>query len=51
MTGAEVVVLTLDNAIAWEAAPLQKGNDSPFTGSVTRLAIPGIGSDGSELAE
>ncbi|MDR3632490.1 MAG: hypothetical protein P4L84_01565 [Isosphaeraceae bacterium] len=51
MTGAQVVVLTLDNAVVWEAAPLQMGRDSPFTGSITPLKIPGIAADGSEVQE
>ncbi len=49
MTGAQVVVLTLDNAIAWEGAPLEMGRDSPFTGSITPIDIPGIAADGSEI--
>lgn len=51
MTGAEVVVLTLDDAIVWEGAPLQSGRNSPFTGSIAPIAIPGIAADGSELQE
>jgi hypothetical protein len=51
MTGAQVVVLTLDNAIAWEGPPLQMGHDSPFTGSITPLDIPGIAADGSEIRD
>ena len=49
MTGAEVVVLTLDEAIVWEGCPLEKGQDSAYTGSVTFLEIPGIAPDGSEI--
>lgn len=49
MTGAQVVVLTLDKAVAWEGAPLQMGRDSPFTGSITPIDIPGIAADGSEI--
>ena len=51
MTGAQVVVLTLDNAVAWEGAPLEMGRDSPFTGSITPLDIPGIAADGSEIKD
>lgn len=51
MTGAQVVVVTLDNVVVWEGAPLQKGRDSPFTGSVTPLEIPGIAADGSEIPD
>jgi hypothetical protein len=51
MTGAEVVVLTLDNVIAWEGAPLQKGFDSPFTGSIAPIEIPGIAADGTEIQQ
>ena len=51
LTGAQVVVLTLDNALAWEGAPCQMGRDSPFTGSITPIAIPGIAEDGSEIKE
>jgi hypothetical protein len=51
LTGAQVVVLTLDDTIAWEGAPCQPGRDSPFTGSITPIAIPGIAEDGSEIKE
>lgn len=51
MTGAQVVALTLDDAVAWEGAPCQMGRDSPFTGSITPIAIPGIAPDGSEIKE
>lgn len=51
MTGAESVVLNLDTTIAWEGAPLQKGYDSPFTGSMTPIDIPGIAPDGREIEE
>jgi hypothetical protein len=51
MTGAQVVVLTLDNAIVWEGAPLEMGRDSSFTGSITPIDIPGIAADGSEIPE
>jgi hypothetical protein len=51
MTGAQVVVLTLDNAVVWEGRPLEMGRDSAFTGSITPLDIPGIAADGSEIPE
>jgi hypothetical protein len=51
MTGAQEVVLTLDQAIAWEGAPLQKGNNAPFTGSIAPVDIPGISADGREIDE
>jgi hypothetical protein len=51
ITGAEVVVLTLDDAIVWRGAPLQKGQNSPFTGSISPIDIPGIAADGSEVQE
>ena len=51
LTGAQVVVLTLDNALAWEGAPCQMGRDSPFTGSITPIDIPGIAADGSEIRD
>jgi hypothetical protein len=51
MTGAQVVVLTLDDAIVWQGAPLEMGTDSPFTGSITPIAIPGIAEDGSEIQQ
>jgi hypothetical protein len=51
MTGAQEVVVTLDQAIAWEGAPLQKGNNSPFTGSIAPVHIPGISADGREIDE
>jgi hypothetical protein len=51
LTGAEVVVLTLDDAVAWEGAPCQADRDSPFTGSITPIEIPGIAADGSEIQE
>jgi|GEM_PF-1419969 len=49
MTGAQTVELTLDGAVVWEGAPLEMGRDSPFTGSITPIAIPGIAADGSEI--
>jgi hypothetical protein len=51
MTGAQEVVLTLDETIAWQGAPLQKGTDSPFTGSIVLIDIPGISADGREIDE
>lgn len=51
MTGAQVVVLTLDGDVAWEGAPLQKGYDSPFTGNLAPIDIPGIAADGTEVAQ
>ena len=48
---AQVVVLTLDNAVVWEGRPLEMGRDSAFTGSITPLDIPGIAADGSEIPE
>src|SRR5262245_22383728 len=51
MTGAQEVVVTLDETIAWEGAPLQKGDDSPFTGSIAPVEIPGIAADGREIDE
>jgi hypothetical protein len=51
MTGAEEVMLTLDDAIAWEGAPLQKGTSSPYTGSIAPVDIPGIAADGREIDE
>jgi hypothetical protein len=51
MTGAETVVLTIDDLVAWEGPPLQNGMDSPFTGSIAPIDIPGIAADGSEIAE
>ena len=47
----KVVVLTLDDALAWEGAPCQMGRDSPFTGSITPIDIPGIAADGSEIQD
>lgn len=51
MTGAQSVSLTIDDVIAWQGLPLQKGNESPYTGSISPIEIPGVGSDGSELKE
>ncbi len=51
MTGAQVVTLSLDEAVAWEGAPLEMGRDSPFTGSITPVDIPGIAPDGSEIQD
>ena len=31
MTGAQVVVVTLDNAVVWKGRPLEMGRDSAFT--------------------
>ena len=51
LTGAQVVALTLDEAVAWEGAPLEMGRDSSFTGSITPVDIPGIAPDGSEIRD
>ncbi len=51
MTGAQSVSMTIDDVIAWQGLPLQKGNESPYTGSISPIEIPGVGSDGSELKE
>ena len=51
MTGAQSVVLTIDEKIAWQGLPLQKGNESPYTGSLSPIDIPGVGPDGSEAKE
>jgi hypothetical protein len=51
LTGAEVVVLTLDDAVAWQGPPCQPGRESPFTGSITPIEIPGIAADGSEIKD
>jgi hypothetical protein len=51
MTGAQVVVLTLDNAVVWEGGPLEMSRDSAFTGGITPLDIPRIAADGSEIPE
>jgi hypothetical protein len=51
MTGAQVVALTLDGAVAWEGAPPGKNRDSSSTGSIFPIDIPGIGADGSEIPE
>lgn len=51
MTGAESVIMTLDGKPAWQGAPLEKGPNSSYTGSVTVIAIPGFTADGAELNE
>lgn len=51
MTGAQEVVLTIDNTIVWTGPPLQEGVDSPFTGNIKAIEIPGIAADGSEIGE
>jgi hypothetical protein len=49
MTGAQVVVLTLDGALAWEAVTPAMRRDSSFTGSIIPIDIPGLAADGSEI--
>lgn len=51
LTGAEKVVLTFDNKLVWSGPPLQSGLDSPFTGNVYAVDIPGIGPNGQEIPE
>lgn len=51
MTGAQEVVLTFDDVIAWQGNPLQQGTESPFTGHIAAIDIPGIDRDGKEIAE
>ena len=49
LTGAQEVILYLDDSVVWKGAPLHESRDSPFTGSVTPIAIPGIAADGREI--
>lgn len=51
MTGAEVVVLKIDETIAWQGEPLHNVPDSPHTGFVAPIEIPGISADGREVEE
>ncbi|HWB07862.1 MAG TPA: hypothetical protein VG826_01370 [Pirellulales bacterium] len=51
MTGAEVVVLKIDEAVAWQGEPLHNVPDSPHTGFVAPIEIPGISADGREVEE
>jgi hypothetical protein len=51
MTGAEVVVLKIDETIAWQGEALHNVPDSPHTGFVAPIEIPGISADGREVEE
>jgi hypothetical protein len=51
MTGAQVVVLTLDGAAAWDGAVSRAGRNSAFTCTVIPIDIPGMTADGSEIPE
>jgi hypothetical protein len=51
LTGAQEVVLSLDNSIAWHGDPLEAGVNSPFTGHLEPIDIPGIAKEGSETNE
>lgn len=51
MTGAPMVTMKLDGQTVWEGAPLDKRNDSPYTGSSDAIVIPGFTADGKELME
>jgi hypothetical protein len=51
MTGAQVVVLTLDGANVWEGETPQMRRNFSFTGSIFPIDIPGIAADGSEIPE
>lgn len=51
MTGAKVVELSFDDAIVWQGPPLQAGLNSPSTGDVFSIDIPGVAKDGSEINE
>jgi len=51
MTGAEVVVLKIDETVAWQGEPLHNAPDSPHTGFVAPIEIPGISADGREADE
>ncbi|MGE5192197.1 MAG: hypothetical protein ACM3U2_06800 [Deltaproteobacteria bacterium] len=51
MTGAEVVALKIDETVAWQGEPLHNVPDSPHTGFVAPIEIPGISADGREVEE
>ncbi|HWB10423.1 MAG TPA: hypothetical protein VG826_14420 [Pirellulales bacterium] len=51
LTGAEEVVLAIDETIAWQGEPLHNVPESPHTGSVVPIEIPGISADGREVEE
>lgn len=51
MTGAEIVALKIDETIAWQGEPLHNVPDSPHTGFVAPIEIPGISADGREVEE
>lgn len=49
MTGADVVVMTIDDAVVWQGPPVQPGLTSPSTVDAFSIDIPGIAKDGSEI--
>lgn len=51
MTGMKTVSMKLDGKTVWEGAPLEKGNDSPYTGSAHAIVIPGFTAEGKKLTE
>lgn len=51
MTGMKTVSMKLDGKTVWEGAPLEKGNDSPYTGSANAIVIPGFTAEGKKLTE
>lgn len=51
MTGAEDVVLTIDETTEWKGPPLQSTPKSPHVGYLTPIEIPGISADGREIEE
>ncbi len=51
LTGAEVVDLKIDETVAWQGEPLHNVPDSPHTGFVAPIEIPGISPNGREVEE
>ena len=51
LAGAQTLTLMIDNELAYEAPPVRYGANSPYTASNAPADIPGISSDGKEIAE
>lgn len=51
MSGAETIELKLDDTEVWLGPPVKPGVNSPYTGSIAPIVIPGFDANGREIEE